>query len=136
MSYPLSSILTYGAAAAMLATLRAERTSANPTSGAGSPATSATLVDQKPSAEAIAMVAFWREAGPGRWFAKDPEFDRTFREQFLSLHEAAERGELVHWLTIAGRRARSGAAAGPVPPQRVPQYPAHVRNRRAGACDG
>jgi uncharacterized protein (DUF924 family) len=53
------------------------------------------------SAEPIAVVDFWREAGPGRWFAKDPAFDRQFRERFLSEHEAAARGQLVHWQTSA-----------------------------------
>ena len=43
-------------------------------------------------------VEFWREAGPAMWFAKDAAFDRRFRERFLSLHEAAARGELEHWL--------------------------------------
>ena len=48
-------------------------------------------------AEAMAVVDFWQEAGPGRWFAKDPAFDRRFRERFLALHEAAARGELNQW---------------------------------------
>lgn len=51
-----------------------------------------------PPAEALAVVDFWRAAGPSRWFAKDPSFDRSFREQFLSLHEAAARGELSGWI--------------------------------------
>lgn len=47
------------------------------------------------SAQAVAVVDFWREAGPDRWFAKDAAFDREFRERFLSAHEAATRGELA-----------------------------------------
>jgi uncharacterized protein (DUF924 family) len=47
------------------------------------------------------VVDFWREAGPRRWFAKEVDFDRRFRERFLSLHEAALLGELVHWLARA-----------------------------------
>lgn len=47
--------------------------------------------------EAAAVIAFWREAGPTRWFAKEPEFDRAFRERFLAAHEAAARGELLNW---------------------------------------
>jgi uncharacterized protein (DUF924 family) len=50
-----------------------------------------------PPADARAVVAFWREAGPGLWFAKDPQFDRRFREGFLSPHETAARGELAGW---------------------------------------
>jgi uncharacterized protein (DUF924 family) len=44
---------------------------------------------------AAEVVAFWREAGPQRWFVKDEEFDRTIRSRFLALHEAAARGELA-----------------------------------------
>jgi len=56
-------------------------------------------VQQIPApAEALAVVDFWREAGPGRWFAKDAEFDARFRERFLSLYGKAARGELADWL--------------------------------------
>jgi uncharacterized protein (DUF924 family) len=51
-----------------------------------------------PQAEASAVVDFWRAAGPKRWFAKDADFDRRFREGFLSLHEAAMIGDLADWL--------------------------------------
>lgn len=47
---------------------------------------------------AAAVVTFWKEAGPERWFAKEPEFDRRFREQFLELHLEAARGKLSRWL--------------------------------------
>ncbi len=50
-----------------------------------------------PPADAVAVVDFWRQAGPDRWFAKDPAFDRLFRERFLALHEAAARGGLSGW---------------------------------------
>jgi uncharacterized protein (DUF924 family) len=49
------------------------------------------------SAEARRVLAFWNEAGPALWFAKDADFDRRFRERFLLDHEAAARGELAHW---------------------------------------
>src|SRR5688572_10043846 len=51
--------------------------------------------------EAMAVVDFWRAAGPKLWFSKDADFDRRFRERFLSSHEAASRGELAAWLTTA-----------------------------------
>lgn len=41
-----------------------------------------------------AVVAFWREAGLERWFAKDAAFDAMFRRRFLRLHYAAARREL------------------------------------------
>lgn len=48
-------------------------------------------------AEAAAVIDFWREAGLTRWFAKDAEFDRAFRDRFLTAYEAARRGELFKW---------------------------------------
>jgi len=49
------------------------------------------------SVAAADVVAFWREAGPGRWFRKDAAFDNEFRTRFLAAHEAAMRGELDDW---------------------------------------
>ena len=46
---------------------------------------------------ALDVVRFWQDAGPELWFAKDPEFDRRFRERFLVLHEAAARGGVADW---------------------------------------
>lgn len=58
-----------------------------------------TTTQQIPApADALAVVDFWREAGPGRWFAKDADFDQQFRERFFSLYEKAARGELANWL--------------------------------------
>lgn len=47
--------------------------------------------------QALDVVAFWKEAGPERWFKKDAAFDDEFRSRFLDLHEAAARGELSSW---------------------------------------
>jgi uncharacterized protein (DUF924 family) len=52
------------------------------------------------------VIAFWCEAGPSRWFAKNDEFDGRFRETFVNAHEAACRGELDGW-----RRTPGGALA-------------------------
>ena len=46
---------------------------------------------------ATEVVSFWRDAGPDRWWEKNDEFDRLVRSIFLSLHEAAARGELAAW---------------------------------------
>ena len=43
------------------------------------------------------VVAFWREAGPKRWFEKDASFDDDIRQRFLKLHEAAAAGKLTAW---------------------------------------
>ena len=47
------------------------------------------------------VVAFWRDAGPPRWFRKDDAFDREFRGRFLALHEAAAQGKLDAWAETA-----------------------------------
>ena len=43
------------------------------------------------------VVAFWRDAGPDRWFEPDEAFDAACRERFLLTHEAAARGDLNEW---------------------------------------
>ena len=48
-----------------------------------------------------AVVAFWREAGPERWFAVDAAFDDALRERFEPAHHAAARGELDGWAADA-----------------------------------
>lgn len=40
------------------------------------------------------VVDFWRDAGPERWFAKDPRFDERFRKRFADLHSMARGGQL------------------------------------------
>ncbi len=50
-----------------------------------------------PLATASDVVAFWRDAGPDRWFTKDDAFDRRFHTQGLALYEAAARGGLAPW---------------------------------------
>jgi len=46
---------------------------------------------------ATAVVAFWRTAGPDRWFEKDAAFDDEIRRRFLSTYEAAAAGKLTDW---------------------------------------
>jgi uncharacterized protein (DUF924 family) len=43
------------------------------------------------------VVAFWRAAGPKKWFEKDAAFDDDIRRRFLALHEAAAVGKLTAW---------------------------------------
>ncbi|WP_333794023.1 DUF924 family protein [Hyphomicrobium sp.] len=51
-----------------------------------------------PASDAAAVIAFWREAGPERWFVKDDIFDKRFRSHCSALYEKAARGELDSWL--------------------------------------
>ena len=55
-----------------------------------------------------AIVAFWREAGPDRWFKKDAAFDDEIRGAFSRRYEAAAAGKLTAWEQT--RRGRAGAA--------------------------
>ena len=48
-------------------------------------------------ASAETVLAFWRAAGPDKWFKKNTEFDAAIRENFLATHEAAANGELASW---------------------------------------
>lgn len=48
-------------------------------------------------ADAAAVIEFWRDAGPRKWFAKDLAFDAEFARRFAALHFAAARRELDHW---------------------------------------
>lgn len=50
---------------------------------------------------AEAVIAFWKQAGPKRWFAKDEAFDAAFRETFHATHMQAARRELEGWLDSA-----------------------------------
>ena len=64
------------------------------------------MAPQLVTAQPDDVLAFWREAGPSRWFRKDAEFDAECRNRLLGAHEAAMRGDLDVW----GRHA-DGALA-------------------------
>jgi uncharacterized protein (DUF924 family) len=44
-----------------------------------------------------AVLAFWRAAGPDKWFEKDAAFDENIRARFLETYEAAAAGKLSDW---------------------------------------
>ena len=52
-----------------------------------------------PSSDKI--VQFWRDAGPTRWFKKDPAFDAALKARFESAHHAAATGEFDGWASDA-----------------------------------
>jgi uncharacterized protein (DUF924 family) len=43
------------------------------------------------------VLAFWREAGPDKWFKKNAAFDDDIRLRFLETYEAAAAGRLSAW---------------------------------------
>jgi uncharacterized protein (DUF924 family) len=43
------------------------------------------------------VLAFWREAGPDKWFTRDDAFDADIRDKFLSAYEAAAAVQLADW---------------------------------------
>ena len=47
------------------------------------------------------VVAFWRDAGMGKWFRGGDAFDVECRSRFLDAHFAAARRELEHWMADA-----------------------------------
>ncbi len=47
------------------------------------------------------VIAFWRKAGPDKWFKKDAEFDRAIAERFSHLHEEAAAGRKNDWAKTA-----------------------------------
>lgn len=46
------------------------------------------------------VLAFWRGAGPEKWFAKDEAFDAACRERFLATYKVAAAGQLGDWEAI------------------------------------
>jgi uncharacterized protein (DUF924 family) len=45
------------------------------------------------------ILAFWRDAGPKRWYTSDEAFDAEVRRRFLGLWQRAAAGELSSWET-------------------------------------
>ena len=43
------------------------------------------------------VLAFWREAGPDRWYTRDTDFDENIRQRFLGLWYEAAAGRLSSW---------------------------------------
>jgi uncharacterized protein (DUF924 family) len=43
------------------------------------------------------VLAFWRGAGPDRWYAQNEAFDAEIRRRYLKLWRSAEAGELAAW---------------------------------------
>ena len=50
---------------------------------------------------AAEVVAFWREAGYEKWFARDDAFDAELRRRFEAAHFAAARREFEGWMDSA-----------------------------------
>jgi uncharacterized protein (DUF924 family) len=43
------------------------------------------------------ILAFWRDAGPDRWYKRDDAFDAELCRRFLGLWQQASAGELSSW---------------------------------------
>jgi uncharacterized protein (DUF924 family) len=62
------------------------------------------VTDAVPSGIAVTaaeVVAFWRDAGPGKWFRGGDAFDAACRERLGDAHHAAARRELDGWSSTA-----------------------------------
>jgi uncharacterized protein (DUF924 family) len=51
--------------------------------------------------QALEVIQFWHDAGPGRWFAKDDALDAEIRRRFLPLVDEAQGGGLANWAETA-----------------------------------
>ncbi len=69
-----------------------------PSTDSAEPARARALAHGQPRGGEI--VAFWREAGPDRWFAKSDAFDETLRTRFGPRVNEAEAGALDGWATV------------------------------------
>lgn len=49
------------------------------------------------SATPIDILGFWRNAGPAKWFKKNPRFDDAIRLKFEPVHHLAACGEYDDW---------------------------------------
>jgi uncharacterized protein (DUF924 family) len=47
------------------------------------------------------VIAFWRDAGPGKWFNGGDAFDAECRERFADAHMAAARRDFDGWMVSA-----------------------------------
>jgi uncharacterized protein (DUF924 family) len=43
------------------------------------------------------ILAFWRDAGPNRWYSRDDDFDADLCGRYLGVWQAAIAGELASW---------------------------------------
>jgi uncharacterized protein (DUF924 family) len=43
------------------------------------------------------VLAFWRAAGPDKWYERNAAFDSEIKHRFSSVWRAAEEGKLAHW---------------------------------------
>lgn len=53
--------------------------------------------DNTPLPSPADVLAFWRAAGPDKWYIKNNAFDVEVSRRFLQLWEAAGAGELAEW---------------------------------------
>ena len=58
-------------------------------------------IDAASPGAASEVVAFWREAGPAKWFRGGDAFDAACRERLGPAHHAAARRELDGWIETA-----------------------------------
>lgn len=43
------------------------------------------------------VLAFWKEAGPAKWYSQDDGFDQAIRDQFGTVWRAANDGHMPDW---------------------------------------
>ena len=72
--------------------------------------------------DAADVVAFWRDAGPSKWFCGGAAFDANAKRSSSMRISPRHARELDAWMDDGGRRARAGDAARPDPAQHLPRH--------------
>ena len=75
-----------------------------------------------------ALLAFWRDAGMGKWFRGGEAFDAECRARWLDAHCAAARREFERWLDTA-----EGALALLILLDQIPRNVFRGSDRRPGS---
>jgi uncharacterized protein (DUF924 family) len=57
--------------------------------------------DPSPGAVPGTILAFWRQAGPAKWFCKNDAFDAEIKTRFFTVYAAAAAGQLTEWEATA-----------------------------------
>ena len=53
--------------------------------------------DARETIDPAVVLAFWRAAGPDKWFVKDTTFDAEVTDRFFTVWQAGVEGRLAQW---------------------------------------
>src|SRR6266436_1245996 len=76
------------------------------------------------------VLAFWRAAGPDKWFEKDAAFDAEIAVRFSCLRQTGRDGKLAPWEETPEGALALVIVLDQFLSQHVPRRPARLRDRR------